>query len=166
MFIVNWIVGILQQINDSSMAEAIRESVWLFPALETVHVIAIVIVVGSITRLDLRLLGLVSRDRPVTEVSDEMLPWTWIAFGVAVIFGVLLWTSKPIKYFQIAFFDVKFVLMMLAGINMLYFQRVTFKTVTQWNRDPIPPAAVRIAGGLSLAFWLSIVICGRFTGFI
>jgi hypothetical protein len=62
--------------NDTSLAESIRDSIWLFPVFETIHVAAIVLVVGSIARLDLRLAGLVARNRPVTEISNEMLPWT------------------------------------------------------------------------------------------
>jgi hypothetical protein len=63
------------------------------------HVIAIVIVLGSITRLDMRLMGLIWRERPVTEVAAEMLPWTWTSFVIAAVFGLMLWMSKPLTYF-------------------------------------------------------------------
>jgi hypothetical protein len=160
------VVNFLQWINDLPLAEGIRSSFWMFPAIETIHVIAIVFVLGSITRLDMRLLGLVWRNRPVTEVSEEMLPWTWTSFVIAMIFGLLLWSSKPIEYFGIAFFDVKMILIILAGANMLLFQFITFKDVAKWDRDPSPPPAARLAGGLSMAFWLGVVICGRFIGFV
>jgi hypothetical protein len=163
---MNVIVNFLQWINDLPLSEGIRSSFWMFPAVETIHVIAIVFVLGSITRLDLRLLGLVWRNRAVTEVSEEMLPWTWTSFVIAMIFGLLLWSSKPIEYFGIAFFDVKMILMVLAGINMVLFQFITFKDVAKWDRDPIPPPGARLAGGLSMAFWLGVVICGRFIGFV
>ncbi|HXJ00503.1 MAG TPA: DUF6644 family protein [Micropepsaceae bacterium] len=162
----NPFVDALQWLNDTQMAEAIRDSVWIFPALETIHVVAIVIVVGSIMRLDLRLAGLVWRNRPVTEVSDEMLPWTWISFVIATIFGLLLFASKPLTYLGIAFFDVKMILIALAGLNMLVFQHVTFKGVAVWDRAPFPPTAVRLAGSLSLAFWISVLVCGRLIGFV
>lgn len=162
----NSIMDFLQWLNDTPMAETIRDSVWIFPALETVHVIAIVLVVGSIMRLDLRLTGLVWRNRPVTEVSDEMLPYTWIGFVVATVFGLLLFASKPIVYLHMAFFDVKMILIALAGLNMLLFQHVTFKGVAKWNHAPFPPTAVRFAGSLSLAFWVSVVVCGRLIGFV
>jgi len=163
---IDRILGILQWLNDTPMAEAIRDSAWLFPAIETVHVVAIVFVVGSITRLDMRLMGLIQKHRPVTEISDEMLPYTWTSFVIAAIFGILLWTSKPIAYVGIAFFDVKMILMVLAGLNMLYFKFVTLKTVAQWDRAPLPPSSVRFAGAISMAFWVSVVVCGRFIGFV
>lgn len=163
---IAFILNFLQWLNDTPFAETIRESEWVFPAFETIHVVAIVLVLGSISRLDMRLIGLTSRSRAVTEVSDEMLPWTWASFAVATVFGLLLFASKPIRYLEIAFFDVKMVLILLAGLNMLFFEYVTFKTVAQWDRDPVPPMGARLAGGLSLAFWLSVVVCGRFIGFI
>jgi hypothetical protein len=164
---MDFIVNVLQWINDLPLSQSIHgDSEWMFPAIETIHVVAIVFVFGSITRLDMRLMGLVWRNRPVTEVAAEMLPWTWTSFVIAAIFGLLLWSSKPIEYFGIAFFDVKMIMIMLAGINMLFFQFVTFKDVMVWDRDPIPPSAVRIQGALSMAFWVSVVICGRFIGFV
>ena len=163
---MNGILGGLQWINDLPLSVFIRDSVLVFPSLETIHVIAIVFVLGSITRLDMRLMGLIWQNRPVTEVSNEMLPWTWTSFVIATIFGLLLWMSKPLTYFGIAFFDVKMILIVLAGINMLLFQFGTFRTVAQWDRDPIPPPAARLAGALSMAFWLGVVICGRFIGFV
>ena len=163
---MDFIIGILQAINDLPFADGIRSSYWAFPALETIHVIAIVIVLGSISRLDMRLLGLVWQNRPVTEVSEEMLPWTWTSFVIAAIFGILLWMSKPLTYFGIAFFDVKMILILLAGINMLFFQFVTFKDVGVWDRYAIPPPAARFQGALSLGFWLMVVVCGRFIGFV
>ncbi len=163
---MNLIVNAFQWINDLQFSDDIRSSFWMFPAFETIHVIAIVFVLGSIVRLDMRLMGLIWRNRPVTEVADEMLPWTWTAFVIAAIFGSMLWMSKPMTYFGIAFFDAKMILMLLAGINMLVFQYVTFRNVRVWDRDPIPPAAARFQGSLSMAFWLCVVICGRFIGFV
>jgi hypothetical protein len=157
---------VLTWIDSTQFAETIRVSLWMFPALEIAHVAAIAIVLGSIARVDLRLAGLVSRDRSISEISHEMLPWTWISFGLATLFGVLLFLGQPVRYAEIAFFDVKMLLIALAGVNMLVFEYVTRKGVGRWDRAPIPPVQVRIAGGLSLAFWISVLVCGRLIGFV
>jgi uncharacterized protein DUF6644 len=157
--LLNWIDG-------TSLAETIRISLWIFPALEIGHVAAIALVLGSIARVDLRLAGLASRDRSITEISREMLPWTWAAFAVATIFGILLFVGQPVRYVEIAFFDAKIILILLAGLNMLVFEHLTRRGVGRWDRAPIPPVQARIAGGLSLAFWISVVVCGRFIGFV
>ena len=147
------------------VADHIRTSIWLFPAIESIHVLAILFVIGSISRVDLRLLGVIWRDRPITQVSDELLPWTWTSFVVAAAAGSFLFTSAAIKYSGNIFFDVKMVLIVLAGINMLVFQFVTYRTVDQWNMAASPPVAAKIAGALSLTLWIGVVACGRFIGF-
>ena len=110
---------LLTWIDASPMAEEIRISLWLFPTLEIAHVAAIAVVLGSIARVDLRLAGLVSRDRAISDVSHEMLPWTWAGFVLATIFGVLLFVGQPMRYVEVAFFDAKIMLILLAGLNML-----------------------------------------------
>ena len=156
----------LQWLNDSSVADSVRNSIWLFPFLETLHVAAIVLVIGSIARLDLRLAGLVERDRSVTDVANQLLPWTWISFAAATVFGLLLFISKPFIYLKIAFFDAKMILILLAGLNMLLFQVITSRDIASWDRSTLPPTSVRIAAGLSLSFWVSVLLLGRFIGFI
>jgi hypothetical protein len=163
---IGYFVGVLQWLNDTPLAESVRGSVWAFPIMECIHVLAIVLVVGSIARLDLRLLGLASRDRPVSDVAGEMLPWTWTSFVVAAALGLLLFISKPLIYLSIPYFTIKMALIMLAGINMLVFQQLIAKNMAQWNRAPTPPLAVRTSAGLSLGFWVTVVFLGRFVGFV
>lgn len=117
----------LTWIDGTQFAETIRVSLWIFPALEIAHVAAIAIVLGSIARVDLRLAGLVSRDRSISDISHEMLPWTWASFGLATLFGVLLFVGQPVRYAEIAFFDIKMLLIALAGVNMLVFEYVTLQ---------------------------------------
>jgi hypothetical protein len=157
---------LLTWIDASPMAEEIRISLWLFPALEIAHVAAIALVLGSIARVDLRLVGLASRNRSITEISREMLPWTWVGFALATVFGLLLFVGQPVRYAEVAFFDAKIILILLAGLNMLMFEYLTRRSIGRWDRAATPPLQVRLAGGLSLAFWISIVICGRFIGFV
>jgi hypothetical protein len=84
-------------IQDTPVAAAVRESNWIFPTVETVHVLAIALTVGSIAVVDLRLLG-AHREHPVAELSGEILPWTWAGFVAAVMSGVLLFTSAAADY--------------------------------------------------------------------
>jgi hypothetical protein len=156
----------LNAIEAWPLSETIRSSPWAFPLVEILHVIAIVFVVGSIARVDLRLLGLVWRNRPVTQVSAEMLPWTWSAFLVALITGVLLFLSSASRYVGIIYFDVKMVLIVLAGLNMVLFHFMTYRSVARWNADVLPPFPARAAAAVSLVLWLGVITTGRFIGFI
>src|SRR5579859_8287284 len=90
----------LTWLQDLKFPTAIRESDWLFPTIETVHVLALVLVVGSILMVDLRLLGIIDRARSVRSITAERLPVTWSAFAVAAIAGSLLFSSKAVTYYD------------------------------------------------------------------
>jgi hypothetical protein len=153
-----------QRLQDLSFPTDIRESDWLFPTIETVHVLALVLVVGSILMVDLRLLGIVNRERSVRSVTAERLPVTWSAFLVAAIAGSFLFSSKAVTYYDDLPFRLKVVCLLLAGINMAWFHALTSRRVAEWDRGP-PPRAARIAGGISLILWVTIVGAGRWVGF-
>lgn len=157
---------LLTQLEASSVATAIRESTWLFPSIETTHVLCIVLVVGSIMIVDLRLLGLASRDRAVSELAAEVLPWTWVAFVCAAITGGLLFSSSAVKYSQNLPFRLKMLLLLLAATNMAIFHLGVYRTVARWDRAPVVPFGAKLGGALSLTIWVTVVACGRWIGFV
>jgi hypothetical protein len=157
--------GLWQWLENSALGQYIAASSWAFPTIETVHVIAIVTVVGSIAVMDLRLLGLASKESRVTEMSNDTLPWTWGAFVIAMISGGLLFISKATTYMVNPFFLWKMVLIAIAGVNMLVFHLITWKTVKVWDADPQLPRGAKIAGGVSLGFWIVVVFVARAIGF-
>jgi|SRR5690606_20805064 len=154
-----------ERIEYSSLGTTIAESTWMFPSLEVVHVIALMTVIGTIAIVDLRLIGVASNEHRVTLLARDMLPWTWGAFGLAAITGSLLFVSKAHSYMINPWFLGKMGLIALAGLNMLYFHMTTWRRVDDWELDtPFPPAA-RLAGWVSLVFWVVVVFCGRAIGF-
>jgi hypothetical protein len=154
----------LMWLQDLSFPTNIRESGWLFPTIETIHVFALVLVIGSIMTVDLRLLGLANRERPFSQVAAEMLPWTWLAFAVAATAGALMFSSKALTYYANIPFRVKIVCLVLAGINMLAFHWIGARHLRSWDAGK-PPARARFAGGVSLLLWTVIVATGRWIGF-
>lgn len=157
--------GLFQKLHDLPLSELIRSNELAFPWLESVHVLAITLVLGSIAVVDLRLLGLASVKRPVTEVLRNILPVTWIAFTVALITGSGMFLSNAVDYSKNFPFRMKMLLMLLAGLNMLAFHFVTYRSISQWNEAPHTPPAARVAGGVSVLMWLAIVAFGRWIGF-
>jgi len=137
---------------------------WLFPIVETLHVMALTVVVGSIAMVDLRLLGLSSRNSPVSRLSREVLPWTWTAWCVAAVFGSLLFISRASTYETNLQFRLKFVCMGLAAVNMLVFHFGSYRQVTRWDSGE-PPMNAKVAGALSLLLWIGVVFFGRWTGY-
>ncbi|WP_298110652.1 DUF6644 family protein [Bradyrhizobium sp.] len=151
--------------EDSSIADAIRENDLLFPLIESVHVVAICLVVGSILVLDLRLLGFASLDRPVGRLTSAVLPLTWSAFIVAACSGFLLFMSHATKYLANGYFITKMALIGAAGLNMIVFHAVAARDLPKWEARRLPPPRVRVAGALSVLLWIAVVACGRWIGF-
>jgi hypothetical protein len=156
---------LIRSLHELPLAETIRASALAFPWLESVHVLTITLVLGSIAVVDLRLLGLASVNRPVTMLIRQILPITWIAFVVAVVTGAAMFLSNAVQYAHNLPFQMKMLLLLLAGINMLCFHLVTYRSIGQWNESRQTPLAARYAGGISVATWVGIVAFGRWIGF-
>jgi hypothetical protein len=156
---------VISYLESSSLADSIRENDLLFPVIESVHVLAICLVVGSILVVDLRLLGLASTKWPVGGVTKAILPLTWCAFVVAVASGGLMFISNASKYLGNGFFVAKMILIGIAGLNMLVFHFIGARDLPKWERNARPPLPARLAGGLSILLWVAVVACGRWIGF-
>jgi hypothetical protein len=154
----------LTRLQDLRFPTLIRESDWLFPTIETVHVFALVLVVGTIMTVDLRLLGFANKERPFSQVASEMLPWTWVAFSIAALAGMLMFSSKALTYYGDIPFRLKMVCLVLAGVNMVIFHWLGTRHLEAWDRGR-PPRAAKFAGGASLVLWTTIVAAGRWIGF-
>jgi hypothetical protein len=159
------LTSILQNLHNNPLALTIRENELLFPWLETLHVLAITLVLGSIALVDLRLIGVRSLDRPISKISKELLPITWCAFVIAAISGAILFSSNAIGYSQNFYFLSKLFLLALAGINMVVFQFIIGNNLEQWDHALQLPLQARLAGLVSITLWIAIVICGRWIGF-
>src|SRR5262245_52897604 len=111
--------GLMQWLESTSLAMAIHDSKPLFTTIEVIHVFAVSLVIGTISMVDLRLLGFASTKRSFTELARVVLPWTWVAFAIAAMAGSLLFISRATEYWASTTFWIKMSIMALAGINML-----------------------------------------------
>jgi len=162
--------SIIAAIHDSQLATVIRGDIpgteWVFPIIETIHILFLTIVFGTIAMVDMRLMGLVSRQVPFTKLYRELIPWTWGAFAGAVMFGSILSTAKIDDYMHSPQFLAKFVLMALAAVNMILFHTGAYRNVSSWDKLVPTPTGARVAGALSLSFWIAIIFFGRWVGFV
>jgi hypothetical protein len=155
----------IQAIESSGIGEWMRSHVLAMPWVNALHVLCITVVFGSILVVDLRLLGWFDRQRAVTRVAGEMLRLTWLAFAGAVITGTLYFAANATTYWFNTAFRFKMLAILLAGINMLVFQFVTYRNVAAWDRGAPTPGAARLAGALSILIWTSVIVLGRLIGF-
>lgn len=160
---------IAHSIQELPLSAAMRgeteSTTWLFPIIETFHILCLTIVFGSIAMVDLRLIGWSSRNISITKLAAETLPWTWTAWCIAAITGTLMFMAKAVAYTENFEFRMKFLCMALAAVNMLVFHFSTYKTVAEWDSTGRPPLSARVAGALSMSFWVAVIFFGRWIGF-
>src|SRR5262245_20507835 len=137
----------------------------MYPIVESVHVLALCLFVGLATIFDLRLLGLILRRVPVTQVMGRTLPWTIGGFSVMVVTGLLLFYAIPIRTYQSVWFRAKVIFLILAGLTAYYFPTHGEKRIKDWDTQIITPRGARRAGLFSLILWGAIIVAGRFIAY-
>lgn len=147
-------------IESSALGQAMRQWLWLYPSVETVHIVGIALLVGSIAILDLRLLGL-SRNLPVRQLAAHVLPWSIASFALIVPSGLAMFVAHANDLMSSPVFAVKMCLILTAGANAGIFHAGIFRSAAQWDVDVMPPPAARAAAAVSLLLWVSVIACGR-----
>ncbi len=152
---------ICQWIETTPSSTALRESIWMFPIMESSHVIGLAFSVGTVVWFDLRLVGVSMRRYTVSEMWGFVRTWMFAGFALMMITGVFLFWSHALQCYSSGFFQIKLVLLVLAGLNISIFHTTIDRSRVEWDKSPVPPLQARIAGLTSLVLWLAIVAVGR-----
>ena len=151
-------------LESSAVADAIRTSIWMYPAFETAHYIGLSLLVGAIMVIDLRVLG-VARALPVASMI-RLLPWVWAGFIINVLSGSMLFTYGATNFGTNSAFLLKMTFMVLAGLNAFAFQLATTRSSYDWVAQDRPPAAVKVFATLSFVLWLCVVTTGWWMAYL
>ena len=143
----------------TALATAIQESRWLGPAALAVHLSGVALLLGTIAVVDLRLLGL-WRHKPVRRLSARLLPWSAASFALIVPAGLLMFVAHADELIDSSVFVLKMGLILAAGVNAAVFHAGAYRGASAWDVGVMPPPAARLAGALSLALWVAVVVCG------
>jgi hypothetical protein len=153
-------------LEQTATGTSIRESLWLFPIIETLHIFGIILLVGATSILDLRLMGLAFRDESISKLAGRFIPWALAGFIIQVVSGSLLFSSEATKMYSNMGFKIKMGLIIVAEINALVFHSVAYKSVGTWDNDPVGPLSARAAGLISILLWFGIVAAGRWIAYV
>jgi hypothetical protein len=151
-----WLVWV----ETSGPAAAMRQWLWLYPAVEIVHILGFVVLVGAAFMFDLRLLGQ-SRVLPISGLAAHLLRWARWSLVVVVPSGMLMFAAHATEMVENPAFRVKLALIAAAFLNAAVFHRVPFRSVVDWDVDARAPVTARVAGGMSLGLWTGVIACGR-----
>lgn len=151
---------LLDALEQGGIAQAMRDSMWLYPVVETVHIVGFIILVGAVILFDLRVLGL-SKRVPVRMLAAHLLPWGAAALVLIVPAGLLMFSSDAGNLVGNRAFVLKMLLLMLAGANAAAFHMGSFRTAERWDQGVTAPVSARLHAAASLLLWIGIVTCGR-----
>lgn len=149
-----------QWCDETRIGLAIRDSRLLFPIIETFHLFALTILIGSLVVLNLRLFGLIMRTQPVVQLKKDLAPFIYGGLIVMLLSGSLLFLSEPLKCYDSSSFRVKMILLFFT----LIYQFTIYRKAT--NPDEVRPLWGWVAGGISLALWFGVGLAGRGIGFL
>jgi len=154
------LLNVLNWLQHTWWAVGIKQSDFVFPLIEGSHILSLSFSVGMVMILDMRLLRLSFRSQTVSSMMEQLMPWTVTGFGVMFLTGMLLFAAQAVKVYGNTFFRIKMILMVLAGLNALYYQLRYYPKMAEWEQARTP-AGVRAIAVLSLVFWIGVIACGR-----
>ncbi|WAC13570.1 DUF6644 family protein [Dyadobacter pollutisoli] len=150
----------LEWLEKSSWAVGIRQSLWLYPALEIVHIIGIVMLVGAAFLFDLRLLGY-SKNLPVTGLARHLLPWSQRGLILIIPSGILLFITNAKALGTDFTFWLKMTLLAVAALNVFIFHQFIYKKQGNTQTAQELPVSSKLSAFVSIIVWIAIIACGR-----
>jgi uncharacterized protein DUF6644 len=155
----------MQAVESSGLGAWMRESLWAYPAAETLHIVGIALLYGSLMVVELRLLGL-GRRIPVAHLARLTLPWSLTGFALAAVMGIGMFSAHAAEFIDQRLFMLKMGLILAAGINAAIFHSGPFVAVARWDTDARPPLSARVAALVSIVLWTGVIVCGRMLAYV
>ncbi|WP_394659669.1 DUF6644 family protein [uncultured Novosphingobium sp.] len=149
---------------DTSVSTGLREVTWIIPTAQSVHILAIAIVVGSALISDLRLAGVLATDESPSAVVRRYLPWMWVALIVLLATGTIMVVAEPSRTLTNTLFWAKMALVLLAFALTLFFRKPLLNPAFRLEHAGWA-AMVKPAAWISLSVWVAVIFCGRWIAY-
>jgi len=147
------------------IARFLRETWWAYPAVEVVHIVGFVVLLGAVVMFDLRVLGF-SRAISVRALARHLLPWSWAALLLVVPSGLLMFMAHASDMLANRVFPIKMGLLLLALGNAAWFLTGPYQSVKQWDTEAPAPLLAQVSVAISLVLWLGVLACGRLLAYV
>ncbi|MGA2894459.1 MAG: DUF6644 family protein [Xanthobacteraceae bacterium] len=151
-------------LDQTPLSQAIQTHAWVVPTVQTIHILTIAVVMGSILMIDLRLLGILDRGQPVERVFARFLPFIWWPLLILFATGTIMIIGEPARSLRNPVFQLKVVLI-LAAVSVTL-------AIVRTNRSPAgrgivqsPRLPVRLLAVLSLTIWVGVIFAGRWIAY-
>ena len=156
--------SIIATIEGSAVNEWVLGSAWVWPILEILHFVGLSLLLGSMLVVDLRLAGLFRRID--INATHRLLPLAGIGFALNLATGILFVLGDPARYFANVGYRFKMLLVLIAGLNALWFYRRINPVMGRWDPHGDTPGVAKTIAVVSLATWAGVLLLGRLIPYI
>lgn len=155
----------LHTVEATGLGRFMREALWAYPATETVHIVGLALLFGSIAIVDLRLLG-AGRRVPLAPLVGHAVPWSLLGFAMAATTGIMMFTAHASDFINEPVFLLKMTLILAAGLNAAALRIGVLQRATRSSPEVSLPLRVRVAAAVSLVLWIGVIACGRLLAYV
>lgn len=152
-------------LEHTPMSQTIQTVNWVVPAVQTLHILAIAAVMGSVLMINLRLINVVGRDQTLNAFSARFLPVIWWALPVLLVTGIIMVIGEPVRSLENPVFQLKMLLLLAAIAMTLAYQAPLKKNPVFWHVSGVHRVAAFALALVSLVIWVSIVLAGRWIAY-
>jgi hypothetical protein len=151
---------------DTAVSSTIQNVPWIIPAVQTVHILCVALVMAAVFIVDLRILGVLARTQPLSILAHRYLTWIWYLLPVLFLSGAILIIGEPARSLLNPAFGAKMLLLIVAALLTLSVQRPLRHAAGFWESSPQRRAAAQAIAVLSLVLWTCIVFAGRWIAYV
>ena len=156
---IKWLYG-------TPLSTTIRDVSWIVPTVQSVHIVAIAVVVGSALITDLRLAGVFAADEVPAVVVRRYRPWTWAALAALLLTGMIMSIGEPDRVLANSMFWLKMGLVLTVSVTTWLLHRPYVATnLTPAGEESRTSVWVKSAAWISLSLWVSVIVCGRWIAY-
>lgn len=145
--------------------ETLQEQLWVVPTSQSIHIVAVAVVFSSACMINLRILGIGTTGRSVSQLSNTLLPWMWRGLGVLLFTGLIQTITEPVRQFVTPAFWAKMTMILFVVAMTAVYARAVRRNAPVWDGASSRPSAAKAFAILSTLLWLAIIACGRFIGY-
>lgn len=156
--------SLVQAIEGGAINTWVLSTYWLWPLLEIIHFIGLSLLLGSILLVDLRLAGFLRQID--LKSTHRLLPWAVIGFVMNLVSGFLFFMGDPGRYSINIGFQIKMVLVLVAGLNVLIFALKINPLIENWDPYGDTTGLAKTVAWVSLAAWTGVLLLGRLIPYI
>jgi hypothetical protein len=150
-------------LSNTPVSLKIQTVLWIIPAVQTIHILSVSIVMASMAMLDLRLMGIAGKRHPVSRMVDRFVPWVWRVLLILVATGAILIVGEPERELLNWAFRTKMAMVATVSLITLLVQQLNKRDAAFWEDHRIGAAT---AGAVSLLLWVAIVTAGRWIAYV